>query len=162
MAIFWKFLKFYLNFPENLGKWKFWKYGILVGWGEGEPPLPPKLAKILKKVAEKSMETWKLWNFIEFLANFDFKKLILIIIKAILMEFWKSLIILKEINKPSDKSLRVWAKNQLRFEIFEKILKFTYQNFNGKVIFYPFYLQDFCHFIHLWNVPKIFGLAWRG
>ena len=37
----------------------------------------------------------------------------------------KALIILKEIKKPSDKSLRVWAKTQLRFEIFEKILKFT-------------------------------------
>ena len=39
------------------------------------------------------------------------------------MEFWKSLIILKEIKKPSGKSLRVWAKNQLRFEIFEKIFE---------------------------------------
>ena len=56
------------------------------------------------------------------------------------MEFWKALIILKEINKPSDKFLRVWAKNQLRFENFEEILKFTCKNLNGKLIFYPFSL----------------------
>ena len=43
------------------------------------------------------------------------------------MEFLKSLIILKEIKKPSGKALRVLAKNQLRFEIFEKFLKFTYK-----------------------------------
>ena len=54
------------------------------------------------------------------------------------MEFWKDLIILKESKKPRDKFLRVWAKNQLRFEMFEKILKFTYQNLNGKVIFIHF------------------------
>ena len=41
------------------------------------------------------------------------------------MEFWKPLIILKDIKKASGKYLRVLAKNQLRFEIFEKILKFT-------------------------------------
>ena len=69
------------------------------------------------------------------LANFDLKKLILIKIKAILREFCKALIILKEIKKHSDKFLRVWAKNQLRFEIFEKILKFTCKNLNGKLIF---------------------------
>ena len=34
--------------------------------------------------------------------------------------------ILKEIKKPSGKFLRVRPKNQLRFENFEKILKFTY------------------------------------
>ena len=74
------------------------------------------------------------------------------------MEFWKSLISLKEIQKASDKFLRVWAKNQLRFEIFEKILKFTYQNLNGKLIFLPIFspiFQDFCHFIHLCNIPKL-------
>ena len=61
------------------------------------------------------------------------------------MEFWKDLINLKESKKPRDKFLRVWAKNQLRFEIFEKILKFTCKNLNGKLIFYPFFsiFQDF-------------------
>ena len=44
------------------------------------------------------------------------------------MEFWKYLIILKEIKKRSGKSLRVLAKNQLKFEIFENILKYTYKN----------------------------------
>ena len=34
------------------------------------------------------------------------------------------------------------AKNQLRFEIFEKILKCTYKNQNGKLIFYPFSLSS--------------------
>ena len=56
------------------------------------------------------------------------------------MEFWKDLINLKESKKPSDKFLRVWAKNQLGFEIFEKILKFTFKNLNGKFMLYPFSL----------------------
>ena len=81
---------------------------------------PPKLAKILKKISRKI--NGKLQNFETFheiLANFDLKKLILIKIKPILMEFWKDLIVLKESKKRSDKSLRVWAKNQLRFENFK-------------------------------------------
>ena len=36
------------------------------------------------------------------------------------------------------KFLRVWAKNQLRFEIFQKILIFKYENLNGKLNFYQF------------------------
>ena len=42
------------------------------------------------------------------------------------MEFWKFLIILIEIKILSGKYLRVWANNQLGFEICAKILKFTY------------------------------------
>ena len=58
------------------------------------------------------------------------------------MEFWKSSIILKESKKPSSKFLRVCAKNQLRFEMFEKILKFTYKKIKAVQIqrpFWPFY-----------------------
>ena len=68
---------------------------------------------------------------------------------------------LKESKKPSDKFLRVGAKNQLRFEIFEKILKFTCKNLNGKLIFYPFFshFPGLFHFIHLCNIPKLGGLA---
>ena len=78
------------------------------------------------------------------------------------MEFWKDLINLKESKKPSDKFLRVWEKNQLRFEIFEKILKFTCKNYNGKLNFYPFFslLPGLFHYIHLWNIPKFLGVAW--
>ena len=54
---------------------------------------------------------------------FFIKQLILIIIKMWLVGYWESLI--KEIKEPGGKFLRVWAKNQLWFEIFEKILKFT-------------------------------------
>ena len=61
-------------------------------------------------------------NFHELKKSF-LKKPILIKIKVTLMVYWKSSIILKEIKKPSGKSLRVWAKNDcyLRFEISEKI-----------------------------------------
>ena len=45
--------------------------------------------------------------------------------------------------------LRVWAKNQLRFEIFEKILKFRHQNLNGKLTFYPFSLPSSRTFVIL-------------
>ena len=59
------------------------------------------------------------------------------------MEFWKALIILKEIKKPSDKILRVSAKNPLRFEIFEITLQFPYNNLNVKLIF----LTDFLSYL---------------
>ena len=111
---------------------------------------PPKLAKILKKISPKingNLQNFE--NFHEFLANFDLKRLILLKIKATLLEFWKSIIILEEIKKPSGKILRVWAKNQLRFEICEKILKFTYKNLNGKLIFYPFSLPSSRTFVIL-------------
>ena len=78
------------------------------------------------------------------------------------MNFWKSLINLKELQKSSGKSLRVWAKNQLRFEIFDKILKFIYKNLKRKRIFFTDFSPIFqnCHFIHMWNMPKHFGLVW--
>ena len=70
------------------------------------------------------------------------EKLILIIIKVRLVAYWKAVIILKEIKKPSSKFLRVWAKNKLRFEIFQKILKLSYKNLNIKLLFYPFSLAS--------------------
>ena len=114
---------------------KSWSYGF-VGGSEAEPP---NLAKISRKI-NGQLQYFE--NFHEFLANFDWKKLVLIIIKGTHLEFWKSLIILKELKKPSDKFLRVWAKSQLRFEIFEKILKFTYKNLrNGRnVSTFPLHL----------------------
>ena len=63
--------------------------------------------------------------------------------------FCKALIMLKEM-KTSDKFLRVWAKNQLSFQIFEKILKFTCKKLNGKLIFYPFSLPSSRTFVILY------------
>ena len=51
-------------------------------------------------------------------------------------------------------TLRVWAKNQIRFEFSEKIFEFTYENLNGKFIltnFSPNFL-DICHSIQLWKI----------
>ena len=48
----------------------------------------------------------------------------------------------KRNKETSGKFLRVWAKNQLRFEIFEKSLKFIYKNHNGKLIFDQFSLPS--------------------
>ena len=70
----------------------------------------------------------------------------------------KSLGTLKEIKKPSSKSLRVWAKNQWRFQFFEKILKCTHENLNGNwflPIFYPIF-QELCNFIQLWKITPFF------
>ena len=53
------------------------------------------------------------------------------------MGYCKSFITLKEIKKPSGKPLRVWAKYKWLFEIFEKILKFTFEDHN-EIEFYPF------------------------
>ena len=78
------------------------------------------------------------------------------------MEFWKALIILEEIKKPSDKFLLVWAKTQLRFDVFEKILKFTCKNLNRTLIFYPFSLTSSRTFVILYTsgtYQKIFGVA---
>ena len=112
-----------------------------------------KLTKILKTLVEKSMETCKILKiFMNFLiANFDLKTLILIKIKASLTEFLKCIIIRKEIKKPSGKILRVWAKNQLGFEIFEKFLKFTYKNLNGKLIYDQFSLPSSRTFVILYT-----------
>ena len=66
------------------------------------------------------------------------------------MEFWMSLIILKEIKDPNGIFLRVSAKNQLRFEIFE-IWKFIYKNLNGKLIYYPFSLPPPRTFVILYT-----------
>ena len=125
---------------------------------------PRKLPKILKKISRKingKRQTFDTFHAI--LANFDVKKLILIKIKAILMEFCKALIMIKEIKKSIDKFLHVNAKNQLRFQIFEKILKFTCKNLNGKLIFLPIFTSSFhdvCHFIQLRNIPKFLEVAW--
>ena len=54
------------------------------------------------------------------------------------MGYWKSLLILSKIKKASGKFLRAWGKNQLRFEMFEKIVKSAYKNLNGKFIFTNF------------------------
>ena len=67
------------------------------------------------------------------------------------MEFWKALIILKASKKLSDKFLRVLAKNQLSFEISEKILKFKCKNLNGKLIFYQFSLPSSKTFVILYT-----------
>ena len=69
---------------------------------------------------------------------------------------------LKEIKKPSGKSLRVWAKNQLRFAIFEKILKFTYKNLKGKLIFYPFSLPSSRTFVILYTSATYQNLCGSG
>ena len=86
------------------------------------------------------------------------------------MEFWKSLIILKEIKKPNGKLLRFLAKNQWGLKLFEKILKFTYINLNGKLIFHPFSLPSSRSFVILyssgtsknggWGVGR--GSSWTG
>ena len=101
------------------------------------------------------MENCKIFeSYHEILANFDLKKLILINIKSGLMEFGKSLIILKEIKEPSGKFFRVWAKNQLRFEISRKILIYIRKS-QGEIDFLPIFysiFQDLCHFIQLWKI----------
>ena len=39
------------------------------------------------------------------------------------------------------------------------------QKSQWKIDFLPIFspiFQDFCHFLHLWNIPKFLGLAWGG
>ena len=73
---------------------------------------------------------------------FLFKMLMLIIIKALLVAYRKSLIILKEIEKLSGKFLRVWAKNQLRFKIFRENFKIYIQKISIENLFFTHFLSD--------------------
>ena len=92
---------------------------------------PGNYRNYLKDKSKTQLKPVKFRNVHKLLADFYLNKLILIKVKWRLMEFWKSLIILISIKKPSCKSLRVWVKNQLRFEIFQKILKFISNNLKG-------------------------------
>ena len=124
---------------------------------------PPKLVKIVKKISRKiNGNLQNSEDFHEFLANFDLKTLILIKIKASLTEFLKFIIIRKEIKKSRGKILGVWAKNQLKFEIFEKILKCTYRILKAKMIFHQFSLPSSRTFVFLCTSgsPNFLGLVW--
>ena len=82
LRLFENFFKFYQIFRENLGKnVEIW---ICKGFRGRSPPKLAKIIKISRKINGKlqNFET-----FHEILANFDLKKLILIKIKASLMEF---------------------------------------------------------------------------
>ena len=70
------------------------------------------------------------------------------------MCYWKSLIILKEIKKLSGKCLSFSANTQLRFEIFEKILKFPYEKLNGKLSFYQFSIRASRTFVIFYSSAK--------
>ena len=98
-----------------------------------------KASELKNALVVKSMEKaifghwYELWDNL-FIREDNFNK-----IKVSLMGYWKSSIILKEIKKPGDKFCAFCLKTiNLRFEIFEKTLKFTYENLNGKLIFYRF------------------------
>ena len=79
-----------------------------------------------------------------------------------MIDYWKSLIILKEIKKPSGTFLRIWAKNQLWGEIFWETFKIYIRKsqliIDIQLIFYP-NLQDLCHFIQLSKITPFFGLG---
>ena len=55
----------------------------------------------------------------------------------------------------------VWARTQLRFDVFEKFLKLT-QKSQWKTEFYLFSLPSsrIFSFLHLCNIPKFLGLVW--
>ena len=77
-------------------------------------------------------------------------KLILVILKASLVWYFKSGIILNETKKPSGKSLRVWGKNQLSFDILVKILKLPYKStLNGRFNFVPIFSPIFQDLIRM-------------
>ena len=68
------------------------------------------------------------------------------------MVSWESLIFLKENRKTSDRIVRGWAKNQVKFEILEKILVDRLIS-QWKIVFfilYPVYRK----FIILYNSGK--------
>ena len=73
--------KFSQKFREQFSK--FSKYGLV--WGSGAEP--PEASENIKKISPKingNQHNFEIFH--EFLANFDWKRLILIKIKAILLE----------------------------------------------------------------------------
>ena len=84
------------------------------------------------------------------------------------MNYRQSFIIQKEIKEASGKFLRVWANKQLRFEIFERILKFIFKNLNWKLIYPHFSLRSSGTFVILYtagacqNFWALFGGSFAG
>ena len=64
----------------------------------------------------------------------------------------------KRKEKQNDKILRVWAKNQLTFDVIEKVFGLKYENLYGKLIFkrvISYFL--ICRLIQHWNITPIFS-----
>ena len=64
-------------------------------------------------------------DYIKFAIIFDFQKQMQISFKVVLINYWKVLLSLKEIQKGSGTFLRVWAKKQVSLDSFEKIIEFS-------------------------------------
>ena len=67
------------------------------------------------------------------------------------MVWWNSLIILKVIKKPSGKSYAFGLTTNGHWNFFEKFLKITYENLNGKLTFYPFSIPSSRSFVILYS-----------
>ena len=81
----------------------FWKYAFLGGSGAE----PTEASENIKNSSKNQWKIPKFWKFSWILKEFWREKLTLTEITANLMVFWMSLIILKEIKKPSGMYLRV-------------------------------------------------------
>ena len=62
--------------------------------------------------------------------------------KVCLLVYWKPFVNMKEIKKPSYTLLRVWAKNQLRCEPFEKSFLIYIRKSQFKIEFQPIYIRS--------------------
>ena len=121
--------------------------------GSGAEP-SPQAANLLKPF-RKSKKTF---NFLKIFINieriFDFQKPTEIKNNVLLMGYWKSLVILKEIKNTRGKYLRIWLKVNYDLKLPRKIM-----NFHTKISienwfwpgFYPLF-PDICHFMQLWKM----------
>ena len=100
------------------------------------------------------MGTCNFWKFFIHYANFWFSEAHLNNKQSKFDVYCKSLVILKEI-KNTGKFLRVWAKNQLRFEIFLENFKINIRKSQWEIdslpIFSPIF-QNLWQFIQLWKI----------
>ena len=150
-------LPFYLNvfrifqiFRENLDS----NLGIFENLHlGGSGAETPKLANLLKIYSKNQWKPPIFWKFAPIPSDSFITMRIFLKIRVSMRGVWNSFKIQKS-KKPRDKLLRVWAKNQLRFEIFEKISKFTYRNLNGKLIFYPFSIPSSRTFVIFYTSTK--------
>ena len=90
---------------------KFWHNfrKMYLHWVRGRSPRSKRISYNFSRKISWNLKAFD--NFHILWENFLFKKLILIIIKVSFVGYWKYLLNLLEIKKPSGKFLHVWGKN---------------------------------------------------
>ena len=106
---------------------------------------PSKLANLFKGLSKYKRKPAIVENWHELAKNFINKMRILIKIKVRLLRYWKAVIILKELRKPSDIFLRFCLKTEVDLMFWEKFLIYSRIS-EWKIAFFTHFLShDLIH-----------------